>query len=97
MIAKYTIKKISPPDVARNCWYEIPIKQVEPLFNDERYIGEIVHLYNDEDGAESLIDSNEKLSEALSEARENNTYLVIHVNDLYAQPELFEITTEVIQ
>jgi len=92
MIAKYTIKKISPPDVPTDDWFEIPIEQVEALFNDERYIGEIVHLYNDsEDGTESLIDGDDKLEEALSEARENKTPVVIHVNDLYAQPELFEI------
>lgn len=92
MINKYTVNKISPPDVPTDDWFEIPIDAVATLFNDERYTGEIIHLYNpSEDGAESLIDSDEKLEEALAEAREDKSPVVIHVNDLYAQQELFEI------
>lgn len=58
---KYNLTKLDTPASicdkrAAKCWYEIPIDQVKQLFEDERFTGEICHLYNDsEDGAETLI------------------------------------------
>lgn len=87
---KYNLTKLNTP---AKCWYEIPIDQVKQLFEDERFTGEIVHLYNDsENGAESLVDHPEKLGDAIFEALEDHTPFALHVNDVYAQSELFEIT-----
>ena len=87
---KYQLTKIEGS--CSSCWYEIPINQVKQLFEDERFTGEIVHLYNDEDGAESLIQTDEELGDAIFEALENRTSFAVHTNDVYAQSELFEIT-----
>lgn len=86
---KYSLTKIQSP------WYEIPVDQVKTLFEDPGFNGEIVHLYNDsEDGAETLIQSDEELGDAIFEALENRTPFVVHLNDVYAQSELFEIRGE---
>lgn len=88
---KYDLTKLDTP---AKCWYEIPIDQVKQLFEDERFTGEICHLYNDsENGAETLIQSDEELEDAIFEALENRTSLAIHLNDLYEQEELFEISS----
>ena len=90
---RYDLTKLSEP---RNCWFEIPINQVKDLFEDERFTGDICHLYNDsEDGCESLMDNPEKLGDAIFEAMENRTPFAVHLNDVYAQSELFEIRGEV--
>ena len=88
---KYLLTKVNPPEVAAGCWYEISPDLVTQLFEDRRYTGEIVYLYDaNEDGAESVIDSKDKLQEILQEAAEDNNPIVLHVNDVYAQSELFE-------
>ncbi|MEM8830548.1 MAG: hypothetical protein AAGE96_14495 [Cyanobacteria bacterium P01_G01_bin.19] len=87
---KYKLTKLDTPS---KCWYEIPIDQVKQLFEDKRFTGEIVHLYDDsEDGAESLMDHPEKLGDAIFEALEDRTSFVVHLNNVYAQQELFEIS-----
>ena len=86
---KYNLTKLDTP---AKCWYEIPIDQVKQLFEDERFTGEIVHLYDDsENGAESLINHPEQLGDAIFEALEDHTSFAVHINDVYAQSELFEI------
>lgn len=86
---KYNLTKLSKP---AKCWYEIPINQVKQLFKDERFTGEICHLYNDsKNGAESLIQTDEQLGDAIFEAMENHTPFVVHLNDVYAQEEIFEV------
>ena len=83
---KYTLTKL------QLYWYEIPVDRVKQLFEDERFTGEICHLYSeDEDGAESLIQSNEQLGDEIFEALENRTPFVLHSSCVYAQSELFEI------
>ena len=89
---KYNLAKLDTPG---NCWYEIPINQVKQLFEDERFAGEIVHLYNDsENGAESLMDHPEKLGDAIFEALEDHTTFVVHSQDVIEHEELFEIRKE---
>ena len=86
---KYHLTKLDAP---AKCWYEIPINQVKALFEDTKFTGELVHLYNDsEDGAESLIQTDEELGDAIFEALENRTPFAVHSSDVYAQRELFEI------
>ncbi|NJK58724.1 MAG: hypothetical protein HC939_23470 [Pleurocapsa sp. SU_5_0] len=86
---KYNLTKLSEP---AKCWYEIPINQVKQLFEDERFTGEICHLYNDaEDGAESLIQTDEQLGDAIFEAMENHTPFVAHESDVMNHRELFNI------
>ena len=88
-MTKYNLTKLEAP---AKCWYEIPVDQVKTLFEDPDFNGEIIHLYNDsEDGAETLIQTDEELGDAIFEALENRTSFVIHLNDVYAQQELFEI------
>ena len=41
---KYDLTKLDTP---AKCWYEIQINQVKDLFEDNRFHGEIIHLYND--------------------------------------------------
>ena len=87
---KYNLTKLDTPG---NCWYEISINQVKQLFENERFTGEICHLYNDsENRAETLIQSDEELGDAIFEALENHTSFAVHIKDVYAQSELFEIT-----
>ena len=81
---KYPLSKIQSP------WYEIPVDLVKQLFKDERYIGEICHLFNESENAESLIQTDEELEEALNDT----AIFVIHVNDVYAQQELFEVSND---
>lgn len=89
---KYNLAKLDTPG---NCWYEIPINQVKQLFEDERFTGEIVHLYNDsEDGAESLIQTDKELGDAIFEALEDHTPFVVHSQDVIEHEELFEIRKE---
>ena len=86
---KYPLIKLDTPN---SCWYEIPVDLVKQLFEDTRFTGEIVHLYNDsEDGAESLIPTDEELGDAIFEALENHTPFAVHSLDVHAQSELFEI------
>lgn len=87
---KYPLIKIQSP------WYEIPVDLVKQLFEDERYLGEICHLFNESENAESLIQNEEDLEEAIFEALENHISFVIHVNDVYAHQELFEIKEEAV-
>ena len=82
---KYPLIKIQSP------WYEIPVDLVKQLFEDERYIGEICHLFNESENAETLIQSDEELGDAIFEALENHSPFAVHVNDVYAHSELFEI------
>lgn len=89
---KYKLTKLDTPS---KCWYQIPIDQVKQLFEDERFTGEIVHLYNDsEDGAESLIQTDEELGDAIFEALEDHTPFVVHNQDVIEHEELFEIRKE---
>ena len=88
-MTKYNLTKLDAPN---KCWYEIPINQVKALFEDTRFTGELVHLYNDsEDGAESLIQTDEELGDAIFEALEDRTPFVIYRDDVYKQQDLFEI------
>ena len=82
---KYSLTKIQSP------WYEIPVDQVKTLFEDPDFNGEICHLFNESENAESLIQTDEELGDAIFEALENRTPFVVHLNDVYAQSELFEI------
>lgn len=88
-LIKYNLTKLKTPT---KCWYEIPIDRVKQLFEDERFTGEIVHLYSDnEDGIESLMDHPEKLGYAIFEALEDRTLFALHSFNVCAQQELFEI------
>ena len=60
---KYPLTKIQSP------WYEISGDLVKQLFEDERYTGEICHLFNESENAESLIQTDEELKEALGLSR----------------------------
>ena len=89
MMDKYNLTKC-PSDES---WYEVSINRVKQLFEDIRFNGEIVHLYNDyEDGAESLIQTEDELKVAIFEATENGTPFVIYTTDVEGHPELFELS-----
>ena len=78
---KYPLTKIE------SFWYEISGDLVKQLFKDERYTGEICHLFNESENAESLIQTEEELARAL----DNGGPMVLHTLDVIKQQELFEI------
>ena len=87
---KYPLTRLSEP--GNGCWYKVPLELAEQLYNDERFAGELVHLYDDsEDGCESLIQNEDDLDRAMSEAIGDHTPMVVFRDDVYAQSELFEI------
>ena len=89
---KYPLTKLNAP---AKCWYEISIDLVKQLFEDPNFRGEIVHLYNDsEDGAESLIQTDEELGSAIFEALENRTPFVLHSSCVMEHKELFEVNND---
>jgi hypothetical protein len=70
--------------------------QVKQLFEDEKFSGEIVHLFNDsENGAESLIQSDEQLEAALLESTENHSPFVILTFHYLAQIQLFDLQPQI--
>ena len=81
---KYTLTKLNAP---AKCWYEISGDIVNQLFEDGRYIGEICHLFNESENAESLIQTEEELKEALS----HKAIFILHSLDVHAQQKLFQI------